>query len=97
MNRHPRAATSPPSTAVSLVDFLLQIPTVSGDRNREIEADRAPNQPGKKKIFISIGFAAGKFAKLHRVGVILFPPFISTGKLLKRKKRAPSMMMIGIR
>jgi hypothetical protein len=33
--RHPRAATSPPMTPVSLVDLRLQTPIVSGEMNRE--------------------------------------------------------------
>jgi hypothetical protein len=47
--RHPRAATSPPMTPVSLVDLRLQTPIVSGEMNRETPADREHSQTGREK------------------------------------------------
>ena len=45
MNRHPRAVTRPPITAVNLVDFRLHTPIVSGDINNAVAVERAPSQP----------------------------------------------------
>ncbi len=45
--RHPRAATSPPMTPVNLVDFLLQTPTVSGERRRGTPMQREHSQTEK--------------------------------------------------
>ena len=63
MKRHPKAATRPPSTAVNLVDFLRQMPMVKGDISKDIEVDRAPNQPGidRKKQLINETKSAIKY------------------------------------
>ena len=42
--------TSPPITAVSLVDFRLQTPIVSGEMNKATAIESAPSQPVKKGI-----------------------------------------------
>lgn len=49
MNRHPRAATRPPITAVTLVDFRKQHATVTGDIKRATAVERAPSHPRKIK------------------------------------------------
>lgn len=45
MNRHPKAVTSPPITAVSRVDFLLQNAIVIGEMKRATAVERAPSHP----------------------------------------------------
>ena len=47
--RQPRAATRPPMTAVSLVDFLLHTPIVSGERKSETETQREQSQAGNDR------------------------------------------------
>lgn len=60
MNRHPRAVTSPPITAVRRVDFLLQKAIVIGEMNRATAVERAPSHPviENKKYIIFIYFLA---------------------------------------
>ena len=41
----PRAATSPPRTAVRRVDFLRQMAMVRGERSHDSAIERAPSQP----------------------------------------------------
>ena len=41
--------TSPPMTAVSLVDFLLHTPIVRGEMKRATAVDKAPSHPIEKK------------------------------------------------
>lgn len=45
MNRQPRAATSPPTTAVTRVDLRTHSATVTGDNAKATPADNAPRQP----------------------------------------------------
>ena len=45
VNKQPRDKTRPPTTAVILVDFLLQTATVSGEMKRERDIERAPTAP----------------------------------------------------
>lgn len=40
---------SPPTTAVTLVDFLLQKAIVIGDKRSATAVERAPSHPGNKK------------------------------------------------
>lgn len=48
MNKHPRAVTNPPMTAVILVDLRLHRATVTGEISRATAVERAPSQPGRK-------------------------------------------------
>ena len=42
---------SPPTTDVSLVDFLLQTAITNGETISETEADKTPNKPEKNVEF----------------------------------------------
>lgn len=45
VNKQPRAVTRPPSTAVTLVLFLLQNEIVTGETKSATAVDIAPTQP----------------------------------------------------
>ena len=49
MKRSPRAAISPPKTAVNRVDFRRHQATITGDSNDATHNDRAASAPKKKK------------------------------------------------
>ena len=52
-------------TAVSLVDFLLQTATVMGEINKEMDTDKAPNQPeikGEKTLTNGVYFQVAEMA-----------------------------------
>ena len=56
---------SPPTTEVSLVDFLLHTAITNGETNRETEADKTPNKPERN---INVDFC--KNSKLCLKGFI---------------------------
>lgn len=69
VNRHPSAVTKPPSTAVTLVLFLRQNATVTGDIINETPVDIDPSHPAtysEKKycIILTITVCAQYFIKL---------------------------------
>ena len=45
VKRQPKAATRPPMTAVSRVDFLRQNDIVTGDTRRPTDMETAPTHP----------------------------------------------------
>lgn len=49
VNKQPRAVTRPPSTAVTLVLFLLQNEIVTGETKSATAVDIAPTQPETQK------------------------------------------------
>ena len=46
--RQPRLSTRPPTTAVILVDFRLQMATVRGETRSDTQTDSAPTAPGPR-------------------------------------------------
>ena len=68
VNKHPSDKMSPPTTAVILVDFLLQTATVRGDMKRDTDIESAPTEPvtsercdlaGEWRHLVSVTFTTG--------------------------------------
>lgn len=51
VKRHPRAVTSPPITAVTLVDLVLQNAITIGDTSNDVAVAKAPNHSENKYSF----------------------------------------------
>lgn len=48
VKRHPKAVTSPPITAVTLVDLVLQNAITIGDTSNDVPIAKAPNHSEKQ-------------------------------------------------
>lgn len=63
MNRHPKAVTRPPITAVRRVDLRRQKDIVKGDISNETAVDMAPSHPETNEKSRSEKFTKGKMRK----------------------------------